>query len=230
MARKNFYVILGVPRQATPETIRAAYRELAKRYHPDVVGSVGASRFRDVVEAYRVLSDPESRQIYNEKLGVAEAAETLAAEPLGVGSLREAEPLISEGISVPRALRAGRPIVEEEFFDWTARHFLGVHLPKSGRAECLNMEVVLSRDEAERGGILPIRVPVFLPCPSCGGRGRDWLYPCVYCGAHGIIQKEESVRIRIPGMVRDGTIWELPLAGSGVHLRLHIRVDPAALW
>lgn len=230
MARKNFYVILGVPRQATLETIRAAYRERAKRYHPDLVGAVGASRFRDVVEAYRVLSDPESRRIYNKELRAAEAAETLDVEPLGAGSPRGAEPLTSEGISIPRALRAGRTTVEEEFFDWTARHFMGVHLPKSGRGQWLDLEVILSRNEAERGGVLPIRVPAFIPCPLCGGTGRDWLYPCVPCGAHGMIQEEVSIRIRIPGMVRDGSTWELPLAGSGVRLRLHLRVDPAALW
>jgi DnaJ-class molecular chaperone len=230
MAQRNFYTILGVPQKATPDTIRTAYRDLAKRHHPDRVGAGSASRFRDVAEAYRVLSDPERRRAHNQEVGMTEAEEKLAAEPMSAGPPREAEPLLSEGVSIPRALRAGRPTVEEEFFDWTARHFMGVHLPKSGRAEHLNVEVVLSPNEAERGGILPIRVPIFVPCPFCGGTGRDWLYPCVSCGAHGIIQDEESVRIRIPGMVRDGTIWELPLAGSGVHLRLHIRVDLAALW
>jgi len=51
MALKNFYVGLGVPQQATSETVRTAYRNLAKRHHPDLSGAVGASRFRDVTEA-----------------------------------------------------------------------------------------------------------------------------------------------------------------------------------
>jgi DnaJ-class molecular chaperone len=49
MAQRNFYTILGVPRKATPDTIRTAYRDLAKRHHPDRVELAGACRFRDVV-------------------------------------------------------------------------------------------------------------------------------------------------------------------------------------
>jgi molecular chaperone DnaJ len=230
MAQRNFYTILGVPRRATPDTIRTAYRALAKRHHPDRVGLAGVSRFRDVVEAYEILSDPERRRAYNEELGIAETSESLAAEPIRTQSQREAEPLVSEAISIPRALHTSRPSVEEEFLDWTARHFKGFRVPKSGRAEHLNLEVILSQDEADRGGILPVSVPTFVPCPFCGGTGRDWLYPCVSCRAQGIIQEEETIRIRIPGMVRDGTIWELLLAGAGVCLQIHIRVAPSASW
>jgi len=230
MARKNFYVILGVPRQATPETIRTAYRNLAKRHHPDLVGSLSASHFRDVVEAYEVLSDPERRRAHNEELAAADRSGRLTAERTGAEPLREAEPLFSEGASIRQAFRASRPTVEEEFLDWTARHFTGARTPKSGRVEHLNLEVVLSPDEAEVGGILPVRVPVFVSCPLCGGTGQDWLFPCLSCRAQGVTQEERDLRIRIPGRVRDGTIWELPLAGSGVHLRLHIRVDPTVVW
>jgi hypothetical protein len=230
MAQRNFYSILGVPRKATPNTIRTAYRDLAKRHHPDRVELAGASRFRDVVEAYEVLSDPERRRAYNEELDSAETSGSLAAKPIRTQPQREAEPLRSEGISIPRALHTSRPSFEEEFLDWTARHFTGVRLPKSGRAEHLNLEVILSQDEADRGGTLPISVPTFVPCPFCGGTGRDWLYPCVSCRAQGIIQEEETVRIRIPGMVRDGTIWELLLADAGVCLQIRIRVRPSASW
>jgi DnaJ-class molecular chaperone len=230
MAQRNFYTILGVPRKATPDTIRTAYRDLAKRHHPDRGELAGACRFRDVVEAYEVLSDPERRRAHNEELGTAETSGSLAAKPIRTQSQREAEPLLSEGISISRALHTSRLSVEEEFLDWTAQHFTGVRVPKSGRAEHLNLEVILSQDEADRGGILPISVPTFVRCPVCGGTGRDWLYPCVSCRAQGIIQEEETIRIRIPGMVRDGTIWALLLADAGVCLQVHIRVAPSASW
>ena len=64
---KDYYSILGVERTATPEQIKDAYRELAKRHHPDVVGGAApdVGKFRDVMEAYGVLSVPESRVNYD---------------------------------------------------------------------------------------------------------------------------------------------------------------------
>lgn len=230
MPRRNFYVILGVPREATPAAIRTAYRNLVKQYHPDRAGAAHAARFRDVVEAYEVLSDPDRRRAYNHGLGRLVTPGSLGGEPLRTPSWQEAEPLVPEDVSILRAFHATRRSAEEEFLDWTTRHFTGAHLPKSGRAEHLSMEIVLSQEEAESGGILPLKLPTFATCPACGGTGRDWLYPCVSCGAQGIVQDEETVRIRIPGKVTDGTVWDLPLPTAGIHLHVYVRVAQAAAW
>jgi molecular chaperone DnaJ len=95
--------------------------------------------------------------------------------------------------------------------------------------EGLNVEVLFSLDEAARGEVVRLRVPVFSPCPVCGGSGRDWLFPCTYCREQGMIEEEETVRIHIPPLVREGTIFEIPMRGLGIHnfyLRLHIRIAP----
>src|SRR5262249_7565444 len=64
--RRDFYEILGVPRTATQDEIQRAYRKLARQYHPDVNKDPGAEdRFKEVSEAYDVLSDPEARQRYD---------------------------------------------------------------------------------------------------------------------------------------------------------------------
>lgn len=64
--RRDFYAVLGVPRTATAEEIQRAYRTLARRNHPDVNKEPGAEeRFKDITEAYDVLSDPKSRRKYD---------------------------------------------------------------------------------------------------------------------------------------------------------------------
>src|SRR3954452_8502278 len=66
VAFRDYYEILGVPRDASSEDIRRAYRKLARQYHPDVNKDPGAEdRFKEVSEAYEVLRDPERRAQYD---------------------------------------------------------------------------------------------------------------------------------------------------------------------
>src|SRR5689334_10188012 len=66
VAFRDYYETLGLPRDATSGDIRAAYRKLARRYHPDINKEEGAEeRFKEVAEAYEVLSDPEKRERYD---------------------------------------------------------------------------------------------------------------------------------------------------------------------
>jgi DnaJ-class molecular chaperone len=73
MAIKNYYVVLGVPREASTSGIRSAYRRLAKRHHPDRAGEQGKRAFQEIAEAYSVLSDPELRRAHNQRLDETEA-------------------------------------------------------------------------------------------------------------------------------------------------------------
>jgi curved DNA-binding protein CbpA len=65
----TFYAILGIPPDADEETIRIAYRALARQYHPDVGEGSSPEKFREVVDAYETLSDPERRRVYDMELG-----------------------------------------------------------------------------------------------------------------------------------------------------------------
>ncbi|HSV68126.1 MAG TPA: DnaJ C-terminal domain-containing protein [Mycobacteriales bacterium] len=65
-AARDFYEVLGVPKTASPEEIQRAYRKLARTYHPDVNSDPGAEeRFKEIAEAYDVLSDPDTRKRYD---------------------------------------------------------------------------------------------------------------------------------------------------------------------
>jgi molecular chaperone DnaJ len=195
MDGRTYYMILGVSRTESPGGIRAAYRDLARKLHPDVAGEQTTHAFQEVSEAYDVLSDPERRRQYNHELQRAES-----------------EDLRPVRQPAPRFVRS----------------FSGGGVPKSDQVEDLNLEVVLTPDEARRGCVLPIGVPVFRRCPRCGGSGRDWLFPCWSCERQGMIDSEEIVRFGIPAMVRSGSIFEVPLQGLGIHnfyLRLHVYVE-----
>ena len=90
----NYYMLLGVPRLADLDTIRRAYRALARQYHPDVGEGSSAQKFRDIVEAYETLTDPARRRVYDATLDAA--ARTARAWPEPIGRPSVLEPLIPE--------------------------------------------------------------------------------------------------------------------------------------
>ena len=228
MPRRNLYVVLGIAPDASPEVIRAAYRTLAKKYHPDRVGPAGTKRFREIAEAYRVLSDPESRGAHNRELNLPRSDEHSIVEPLRSESPPDAEPMVPDPLASRRSVHTRRPSVGEDFLDWTMRYSTRSRIPTSNRQATADVEIVLSPGEAEIGKILAIDVPVFTFCPACRGTRRDWLSFCRTCDGAGMIESRETMLLRIPGMVRDGTVWEVPVRQGRARLRFRIRIDPFA--
>ena len=166
--------------------------------------------------AYQVLSDPERRKLYQQGLRHAEGSAEPPPAPILVGHRPQPEPLVPESRSVLRGVQTIQPSFEAVFARML-RNFTGIGVPKRERVEGLTVEVLLSPAEAARGGVVPLGVPVFFPCPVCGGSGRDWLFPSTYCRAQGMVEEEETVCIPILPMVREGTILEAPIRGLGIH-------------
>jgi molecular chaperone DnaJ len=229
MITKDYYAILGVSTTESPSGIREAFRELVKRYHPDRIGPHGTQVFQNIMEAYQVLSDPERRRLYNQDLGRTEG-DVVSSRPTSIMSDQwlQSRMLMPEPISIPRGFQDIQPSVEA-LFQRFLRNFTGLGVPKGEQVEALQVEIVLTPDEAMRGGIIFLGVPVFSPCPVCGGSGRAWLFSCMYCREQGVVEEEETVRIYIPPQVRDGTIMEAPLHGLGIHnFYLHFSIRIAA--
>jgi len=225
--RRDFYVVLGVPRTESQRGIRYAFRDLALRYHPDRAGKVGAPFFREIVEAYHVLSDPVRRAAYDRGLRDAENERTMVSTP-HVPSVadEEPEPLVPERVDVLRGFNLGSPPLA----DVLGRFVQGFADPwqrmESRRMEPLVLEVTLDRVQAAYGGWLPLSVPVFTPCGTCHGTGGSW-EACASCRGSGLLLEHRPMRIRLPPRVPHGTVLQIPLRGLGVHnmfLEIHILV------
>jgi DnaJ-class molecular chaperone len=226
MIRKNYYMVLGVPRTESPSGIRAAFRQLAKRYHPERVGGQGARFFQEILTAYQVLSDPEKRRLYDRGLSHAEGKAMEQAEPIIVDAGPQLVPAVPELIPRLSSFETISPPFEE-MLERVLRNFTRPTALQEESARSFNVQVVLSPDEAARGGMASIPVPVLYPCPTCGGSGQDWLFPCSPCQGQGMLEEEETIRVQIPPMVGDYTLVEVPVRGLGLHnlyLRFYIRV------
>jgi molecular chaperone DnaJ len=227
MVKKDYYIILGVSRFESTAGIHEAFRKLAKKYHPDLGGPEATETFREIAQAYEILSDPEQRRTYDQSLRRRESfsrAEPLE-RPRHQGSY-QAEPLVPKPMSILHDFQTIRPSFDA-LFDRMLRNFTGIGVTKAERLEDLNIEVILTPMKAARGVVAPIEVPVFRTCWSCHGTGREWLFPCVACAGQGIIEEYETVSVRIPPTVHDRSVIELPIEGFGIHnfyLRLHIRI------
>jgi len=234
---RTYYVVLGVPADESADGIRAAFRDRAKELHPDRSGAEGGEAFRELQQAYEVLSDPARRRRYDAELHRAERPQGSAgdraprrpAEPLV--NAPHAEPLIPEDriedpVSLFRDFQTIRPS-DEALRERLQRNFTGRDVPKAEHAEALTVELELTAEQAVRGGTVPLAIPVARPCPACDGHGSTGAFPCVHCGQTGWAEDEQVVRIRIPPGVRSGSVTELPLDGLGIdnlYLRLLVRV------
>jgi curved DNA-binding protein CbpA len=115
MSTMNYYVVLGIAEDADSDTIRSAFRALARRYHPDAGAGSSSAEFRRALEAYETLSDPARRQLYDRDLRGTRARPTIIPEP--IGSRSAPEPLFPS-----RAVFFGFPrrpvtVTRSTFFD-----------------------------------------------------------------------------------------------------------------
>lgn len=219
---KDFYEILGVKESATQEEIKKAYRKLAKRYHPDAnPGNPKASeRFKEVGEAYSVLSDEEKRKQYNQM-------KRLGAFGFGAGSGRGPFARPGTGYGGAGAPGAGGFSFEDlSGFGGLSDLFSSIFdrgkrepgAKKSGPSQGRNVEYVVevAFETAVRGGRVTINVPITEECATCGGSGASpgtSSKGCTECKGSGTVsfgQGGFAVKRPCPACMGRGTIPEDP--------------------
>lgn len=235
---KNYYAILGVLPDATPEDIRGAYKKRAKELHPDHYGE-NSSPFLEVQEAYGVLSDPSHRRDYDRSLGkhrtYAEAMNSSEIETLRPSRAR-VEPMKGQGEPTDlgeiylNSFQTSRPSFEE-IFDRIWSNFGTIEPHKSKRLQNLCLEIILTPDEAQRGGQMEIMLPSQTACPTCRGQGSVEFYQCFHCMGKGNLIKDIPVLMDFAPGIRDGYQKAISLRHLGirdVYVTLLFRISGAA--
>jgi molecular chaperone DnaJ len=175
----DFYVILGLERGATLADVKRAYKRLARKHHPDINPGdrMAAAKFRQIVEAYETLSDPD-RRLHYDTTGVAAAPE---------GAARVGFDGFDFTVSVAGAdASTFGDLFADVFQQRDPRRGDG----EPGRGADLHQVVTLDFDEAIRGGQRPLTITRQEHCRKCRGRGRLSVAEtrCAHCHGSGIVQ------------------------------------------
>jgi DnaJ-class molecular chaperone len=253
MEYQDYYAVLDVPREADEKKVRDAYRKLARKYHPDVNpgDKTAEAKFKQINEAYEVLSNKEKRQKYD-TLGAnweqierdEELRRRYAAENPGRGG----------------GPQTGGPQTGGDFSDFFSTFFGGGRRQEGGfweafsgggvGGEALDLEAALTvtLEEAAKGTTRRLQLEVDDVCSQCGGSGMIAgeskrqsggriainARPCPTCRGQGVVSGQRTVNARIPPGATEGT--RLRLAGQGARgprgdngdliLRVHLAPHP----
>ncbi|MBI3998167.1 MAG: molecular chaperone DnaJ [Armatimonadetes bacterium] len=232
MASRDLYEILGVARRATQEDIKQAYRRLARENHPDVRRDDphATERFKEINEAYQILSDPAKRSQYDRYGRVVGDA-----EPFGGGinpfddlfdfffGTRTATRADREAPERGADLRHGLEITLEEVASGTEKRLKVTRLETcpacfgtgaergSGRERCPTCDGTGQMRHVQRT-VLGTMTQIG-PCPECRGEGTYIPRPCRQCRGAGQVEAEREVTVSVPAGIEDG--MHLRLAGEG---------------
>lgn len=208
MAGKDYYKILGVSRDADDKAIKQAYRKLARKYHPDVNpgDKTSETKFKEINEAFEVLSDADRRNKYDQYGDSWQHAEQFARAKQQAPQW-EYEP---GGDSFNFSGDAGT-IFEELFQGFGRGSRQRSSRPRPGQD--LEHPITVTLEEAFQGTSRIINLHSEEPCSGCGGTGRIQNLPCSVCRGVGRLPREKRLEVKIPPGVTDGS--RVRFAGQG---------------
>ena len=235
----DYYDLLGVGRDADADTLKSAYRRLARKFHPDVNKEPGAEdRFKEIGRAYEVLGDPQKRATYDQ-FGEAGLGGGAGMPDMGdMGGFADLFETFFSGFGGPsgassRSQRRGPQQGDDLRYDLTIDFDQAV-FGKEREIKIPHLETCKSCNGVGSkagsgpttcstcGGAGQVRRATRTPfgsftqvaeCPNCGGSGQVIVDPCSACGGKGVTQVRKKLRINIPAGVDTGT--RLRVSGEG---------------
>lgn len=222
MKYKDYYQILGLSKEASEKDIKSAFRKLARKYHPDVNKEKDAvEKFKDINEAYEVLSDPQKRKRYD-NLGSNWQAGSDFTPPPGYENINFGQGGFGfEGLGgmggfsdffsaiFGDIMQGGQP---RSHYQRAHRSYESPYEQPKPKAD-INLDVIqniyLTAEELMNDVSKSVRVTFMDMCPACKGQGRN----CHNCGGSGFLTKTKNLNIKIPKGVKEGQ--KLRFSGEG---------------
>ena len=227
VTERDYYEVLGVVRDSSDAEIKRAYRKLAQQWHPDVNKDPTApQRFKELNEAYQVLSDPQRRQAYDlfGRAGVASEGGFGAGFGAGFGGFGDIFDAFFGGAATGTA-RRGRPAAGADL-----RYDLRITFEEAikGTEKEIEFPVLERCDTCGASGAKPGTSPITCPqcngrgevrnvrqtmlgqminvatCPRCRGEGRIIEQPCETCRGEGRVERRKKLRVTIPAGIDEG--------------------------
>jgi len=236
--KRDYYEVLGVPRDASDEEIKRSYRRAAQRHHPDIDSSDGAdARFKELNEAYRVLSDRQRRTAYDmfghSGVDAASAGGFEGGFGGGFGPFGDIFDAFFGG--APAGTRARRRVVAGA----DLRYDLTIDFAEAvaGVTREITFPTLVACPVCEGSGAEPGSEPETCPecngtgekrrvsqtilgqmvnitaCPRCGGEGRIVSTPCHNCRGDGRIREQRTIKVEVPAGIDSGQ--RIAIEGQG---------------
>ena len=236
MAKRDFYEILGVPKNASDEDIKKSYRKLAMKFHPDRNQGEPAKeaevKFKEAKEAYEMLSDPQKRAAYDQHGHAGVDPNMRGPGGEGMGGFAEAfGDIFGEMFGQQQRGRGGRQV----FRGGDLSYGMEVTLEEAAKGKEAQIRIpthenceVCSGTGAKPGtqaktcgtcggaGAVQVRQGFFSvqqTCPSCRGMGKTITDPCIPCAGQGKIKKQKTLEVKIPAGIDAG--MRIRSAGNG---------------
>jgi molecular chaperone DnaJ len=235
-SKTDFYDVLGVGKGASVEDIKKAYRKLARQYHPDVNKAPDAEdKFKEVKEAYDVLSDDQRRARYDQfghedpTAGFGGGGGFNGGDTGGFGDIFDMFFGGGGGRRDPNAPQRGNDLqytMTIEFKEAVFGKETDITIPRTETCDTCHgngakpgtkpetCSVCHGSGQQEVAQNTPFgRIVNRRPCSACGGRGRIIKERCPTCGGNGQVKKQRKINVRIPAGVDDGS--QLRMNGEG---------------
>jgi len=234
MTQKDYYEVLGVKKEATPEEIKKAYRKMALKHHPDKGGD--EAKFKEASEAYETLSDPQKKQQYD-NYGSAGPGQQFGGfnssgfnpEDIfshfgdlfgGMGSSRSRRNSIPKGSDVRIRISLNLQDVLNGVNKKLKYKRHDKCKPCDGKGgtdirDCIACAGTGQRIMTQQTPFGQIRQAT--QCHNCNGTGKNIMNRCKSCHGEGIFVSENTIDIDVPQGVHDGTI--LSMEGAGNYIR-----------
>lgn len=233
---KDYYNILGIKPSATLKEIKSAYRQLARKYHPDVNkgNKLSEEKFKEIGEAYSVLSDEKKRKQYDLLKGYNRTPPNDdKVSQQAKKSAKDAYTKKTEDESFEEKAKTGKKPQDEKTFNDIFNEFLDnifnkdnfsapppvQEKPKQApppkiKGDDITADITISIAEAHNGTTRKVNILHTDPCGQCKGNKTKNGQICIVCDGKGEISNHKKINVKIPPNVKEGSKIRIPYEGN----------------